>query len=177
MLFSRLSKIYTKKGVFGALLPRISAKNAIFVQLLRIEYEHRQPRYSKTTDSRKGKRAGGVQGTTGQLERGMETLCAFLNSEGGTVLFGVTDKGKIIGQEVSDKTKRDIAEAIRRFEPFATLEVSYISIQNTDKSVIALSADSQRYMRPFSYKGRAYLRLESVTSSMPQDVYNQLLMQ
>ena len=115
--------------------------------------------------------------TTGQLERGMETLCAFLNSEGGTVLFGVTDKGKIIGQEVSDKTKRDIAEAIRRFEPFATLEVSYISIQNTDKSVIALSADSQRYMRPFSYKGRAYLRLESVTSSMPQDVYNQLLMQ
>ena len=59
MLFSRLSKIYTKKGVFGALLPRISAKNAIFVQLLRIEYELRQPRYSKTTDSRKGKRAGG----------------------------------------------------------------------------------------------------------------------
>lgn len=43
--------------------------------------------------------------------------------------------------------------------------------------MIALSADSQRYMRPFSYKGRAYLRLESVTSSMPQDVYNQLLMQ
>ena len=32
--------------------------------------------------------------TTGQLERGMETLCAFLNGEGGTVLFGITDKGK-----------------------------------------------------------------------------------
>ncbi|MCS2564916.1 hypothetical protein NXY46_28920 [Bacteroides ovatus] len=43
--------------------------------------------------------------------------------------------------------------------------------------MIALSADSQRYMRPFSHKGRAYLRLESVTSSMPQDVYNLLLMQ
>ena len=36
--------------------------------------------------------------TTGQLERGMETLCAFLNQEGGTVLFGVTDEGKITGQ-------------------------------------------------------------------------------
>ncbi len=35
--------------------------------------------------------------TTGQLERGVETLCAFLNGTGGTVLFGVTDKGKIIG--------------------------------------------------------------------------------
>ena len=42
--------------------------------------------------------------TTGQLERGMETLCAFLNGEGGTVLFGITDKGKIIGQEVADVT-------------------------------------------------------------------------
>ena len=38
--------------------------------------------------------------TTGQLERGMETLCAFLNGDGGTVLFGVTDEGKITGQEV-----------------------------------------------------------------------------
>ena len=28
--------------------------------------------------------------TTGQLERGMETLCAFLHGTGGTVLFGVT---------------------------------------------------------------------------------------
>lgn len=36
--------------------------------------------------------------TTGQLERGMETLCAFLNGKGGTVLFGVTDKGKSSGR-------------------------------------------------------------------------------
>ena len=54
--------------------------------------------------------------TTGQLERGMETLCAFLNGEGGTVLFGVTNKGKIIGQEVADVTKRSIAEATKRLD-------------------------------------------------------------
>ena len=58
----------------------------------------------------------------------METLCAFLNGEGGTVLFGVKDNGKIIGQEVSDKTKREIAEAIRLIEPFATITVSYAGI-------------------------------------------------
>lgn len=56
--------------------------------------------------------------TTGQLERGMETLCAFLNGNGGTVLFGVDDKGNIVGQEVADSTKRAIAEAIRHIEPF-----------------------------------------------------------
>ena len=115
--------------------------------------------------------------TTGQLERGMETLCAFLNGEGGTVLFGVKDNGKIIGQEVSDKTKREIAEAIRLIEPFATITVSYVGIPETDKLVIALCAEEQRYMRPFTYKGRAYQRIESVTSVMSQDKYNHLLMQ
>ena len=107
----------------------------------------------------------------------METLCAFLNNAGGTILFGVTDKGKIIGQELSDKTKRDIAEAIRRIEPFATIMVSYIAVPNTTKNIISLNAEEQDYMRPFSYKGRAYQRIESVTSVMSQDCYNQLLMQ
>ena len=115
--------------------------------------------------------------TTGQLERGMETLCAFLNGEGGTVLFGVADNGKIIGQELSDKTKREIAEAIRLIEPFATVTVTYVGIPDANKYVIVLDAEKQCYMRPFIYKGRAYQRIESVTSIMPQDKYNHLLMQ
>ena len=32
-------------------------------------------------------------------------------------------------------------------------------------------------MRPFTYKGRAYQRIESVTSAMPQGIYNLLVMQ
>ena len=115
--------------------------------------------------------------TTGQLERGMETLCAFLNGEGGAVLFGVKDNGAIIGQVVSDKTKREIAEAIRLIEPFAAITVSYADIPGTGRQVIALYAEEQRYMSPFTYKGRAYQRIESVTSVMPQDKYNHLLMQ
>ena len=87
------------------------------------------------------------------------------------------DNGKIIGQEVSDKTKREIAEAIRLIEPFATITVSYADIPDTDKQVITLYTEEQRYMRPFTYKGRAYQRIESVTSVMPQDKYNHLLMQ
>ena len=92
--------------------------------------------------------------TTGQLERGMETLCAFLNGEGGAVLFGVKDNGAIIGQVVSDKTKREIAEAIRLIEPFAAITVSYADIPGTGRQVIALYAEEQRYMSPFTYKGR-----------------------
>lgn len=83
--------------------------------------------------------------TTGQLERGIETLCAFLNGTGGTVLFGVTDKGKIIGQEVSDKTKRDIAETIRRIEPFATIDISYRHSGNEQKCYSFISGRTTIY--------------------------------
>lgn len=115
--------------------------------------------------------------TTGQLERAMETLCAFLNGTGGTILFGVTDKGKIIGQDVSDTTKRNIAEAINRMEPLAEIQVSYIVLPGSDKKIIALHVEEARLERPFCYKGRAYMRVESVTTAMPQDKYNFLLMQ
>ncbi len=114
--------------------------------------------------------------TTGQLERGMETLCAFLNREGGTVLFGITDKGKIVGQEVTDTTKRSIAEAINRLEPTANVQISYIPLPDSNKKIIALNVEDFRINRPFCYKGRPYYRVESITSTMPQTVYNHLLM-
>jgi len=115
--------------------------------------------------------------TTGQLDRGMETLCAFLNGTGGTVLFGVSDDGKIVGQEVSDKTKRDLVESIRRIEPLPQVDIKYVSVPDQNKCVITVHADAQFKSRPFSYKGRAYHRMESVTSIMPQEHYFTLLLQ
>lgn len=114
--------------------------------------------------------------TTGQLERGMETLCAFLNRSGGTVLFGITDKKKIIGQEVSDKTKRDIAEAIGRIEPTATVQIFYVPLPDSEKKVIALHVEDVRFSRPYTYKSRPYMRIESVTITMPQATYTELLL-
>ncbi|MBQ8064914.1 MAG: ATP-binding protein [Prevotella sp.] len=50
--------------------------------------------------------------TTGELKDGMHTACAFLNTEGGWFLFGVAPKSlKILGQQVTDSTQREIAQA------------------------------------------------------------------
>lgn len=46
--------------------------------------------------------------TTGQLDRGMETLCGMLNGTGGIVIFGVKNSGKIVGQEIGDKTSAQL---------------------------------------------------------------------
>ena len=45
--------------------------------------------------------------TTGELKDGMHTACAFLNTDGGWLIFGITPKSlKIIGQEVTDNTQQ-----------------------------------------------------------------------
>ncbi|MGA2701240.1 MAG: ATP-binding protein [Isosphaeraceae bacterium] len=52
--------------------------------------------------------------TTSELRSAMTTLCALLNGSGGKVLFGVTDGGKILGQDVTDATLREVAGEIRK---------------------------------------------------------------
>ena len=37
--------------------------------------------------------------STGEMKEGMQTLCAFLNGSGGTVLFGIRPDGAIAGQQ------------------------------------------------------------------------------
>ena len=44
--------------------------------------------------------------STGQRIEACRTLCAFLNGDGGTVVFGVTKKGQLTGQLVSDEFSR-----------------------------------------------------------------------
>jgi ATP-dependent DNA helicase RecG len=44
--------------------------------------------------------------STGLLKEVFESVCAFLNSGGGTIFIGVTDTGKIAGQDVSNDTRR-----------------------------------------------------------------------
>ena len=51
-------------------------------------------------------------------------MCAMLNHRGGHVLFGVTPGGKVIGQEVSDRTIEDVSREIQQLDPpaFPTIE-------------------------------------------------------
>ena len=115
--------------------------------------------------------------TTGQLERGMETLCAFLNGNGGCVLYGVWDNGAIKGQQVADSTKRTIAECLNQFEPFPIVNVDYVSLdESAEKQIIAVSV-SGNSEKPYCYKGRAYSRTQTTTSVMSQSQYNDLLTQ
>ena len=67
--------------------------------------------------------------TTGELKDAMHTACAFLNTEGGWLIFGITPISlKIIGQEVTDNTQQEIANALAGLEPAVNISVEYIDV-------------------------------------------------
>ncbi|MFQ5745326.1 MAG: RNA-binding domain-containing protein [Acidobacteriota bacterium] len=114
--------------------------------------------------------------STGELKEGMRTLCAFLNGSGGTLLFGVRPEGAIVGQDVSDKTIREIAHAATRFEPPAQISIERIQVKEGLEVVVVVVA-SGLDIRPFTYEGRPYERVGSTTRRMPQARYERLLVE
>jgi ATP-dependent DNA helicase RecG len=113
--------------------------------------------------------------STGDLKGGMESLCGFLNGRGGTVVFGVTGEGRILGQEISDRTLQEVAREITRFEPPATVTQMRITID--DRRELLVLETTIRSASPYTYNGRAYQRIGSVTSLMPQMEYERRLLE
>ncbi len=111
--------------------------------------------------------------STALLNSAMQTLCAFLNNNGGIVLIGVTDNLKIIGQMINDGTKKEIAQDINRIEPKPDIKVEYLKI-GEEKFIILLEV-AKGHRAPYVYDGRAFHRLQSATMRMTQEEYEKLL--
>jgi len=112
--------------------------------------------------------------STGQLRRAAETICGMLNGSGGRVLIGVTPEGRITGQAVSDKTIREVAEVLQKFEPPASIAQVRLNVAD-NKEVLVLEAFPNPESRPYAFDGRPYQRIGSTTSIMPQATYQRLL--
>ncbi len=106
--------------------------------------------------------------TTGQRTEAAKTVCALLNGLGGFLLFGVSDRGEITGQQVTAKTLEDISLELRRIEPPAFPEIETLSIGN-DKAVVVIRVSGK--MGTYCYDGRPYIRHGQTTQIMPRGEY------
>ena len=116
--------------------------------------------------------------STGELKDGMHTACAFLNTDGGWLIFGVTPQSlKIIGQQVTDNTQRELSQALCDLEPQVDVRVEYIDIPERDGyKVIAIHFNGWIWGKmPYTYRGCPYYKVESTTKIMPRDMYDERL--
>lgn len=117
--------------------------------------------------------------STGELKEGMRSACAFLNSDGGILVFGVSPSLKIIGQIVNESTRRDVAQIMSGIEPAVNPVVEYIDIPGKPGfQAIVLKFNPWVYgTRPYTFQGKPYYRVESVTKVMPRDLFDERIMQ
>ena len=115
--------------------------------------------------------------TTGELIKGMQTLCAFLNSDGGWLFFGITPKLEVLGQNVTDSTQREIAHEMTKIEPAISLPIEIVEIpERPECSVIGIHCDAAKFGdAPYTYDGRAYYKVESTTVLMPRSMFEERL--
>ena len=112
--------------------------------------------------------------STGELKDAMRSACAFLNSDGGWLIFGVAPTSlKIVGQQVTENTRREIAHEITKIEPSIDLRVEYIDIpEKSDYQIIAIHLNAwPRGTSPYTYDNRPYYRVESTTKIMPREMF------
>jgi ATP-dependent DNA helicase RecG len=79
-------------------------------------------------------------------------------------------------QSVSDATMQGVAQVIRRFEPPAPVEIEQVPLSSGQEILILRASDNVEAM-PFTFDGRAYQRIGTTTSVMPQETYQRLLLE
>lgn len=112
--------------------------------------------------------------STGSRTEAAKTICALLNGIGGFLLFGISDKGEIQGQQVVAKTLEDITCELKRIEPAAFPEIETIAL-GTDRAVIVIRIPGSR--GTYRYDGRPYIRLGPTTQIMPQEEYEKRILE
>ncbi len=104
------------------------------------------------------------------IDRILMTLCAFANTEGGTVLVGVTDDGGIAGIRLEKDTEPSLVnivlDSIR--DPIL-LEVEIIRLEGK-RGILRLSVEGHP-LAAHTVKGRPFWRVGSVSKPMPQEEY------
>lgn len=111
--------------------------------------------------------------TTGRRRSAARTVCAFLNQNGGQVLFGVKRNGDVVGQHVSESTIEDLSTEFQQIDPPAYPKIKRVRVGGNHEMIV-VSTDSGM-SKPYTYSGKAYLRVGNTTLPMSSDEYNKML--
>lgn len=103
--------------------------------------------------------------STSEMREGMESVASILNKHGhGTLYFGVhPSDGEVVGQDVSEKTLRDVSQAFtNRIEPRVYPTVERLV---TDDGHAYIRAQFSGDERPYACDGR--YRIRSADEDLP----------
>ena len=90
----------------------------------------------------------------------VQTACAFANTEGGVLLVGIADEGRVVG--TSPDEERRVSQRLSRMQPFPTVRMS--SIRFTGKDVLVIEVEPSSAL--VTLGGVAYVRVGSTNRTL-----------
>lgn len=115
--------------------------------------------------------------TTGQKIEAARTLSAMLNSRGGRVVFGVQPTGNVTGQQVGADTLEDITQACQEIRPTYPPSIERVPVPNGSGREVLVATVPSGDNKPYSHKGRYYMRSGSSTVDMPDEIQVSLMLE
>ena len=116
--------------------------------------------------------------TTGQRQDAARTLSAMLNGQGGSVLFGVCRDGKVTGQEVADKTLEKVTQVCREaIYPAFPPSIERVEVPGSGGRQVLVATVPPGNMKPYTYRGRYFIRSGAATVEMPPETQLRLVME
>ena len=112
--------------------------------------------------------------TTGELKEGVISLASMLNKNGkGTLYFGVRNDGEIFGQQIGDRTLREISQGIANAIKPQVIPTIIMELCD-DKNVIRVTVEGDE--KPYSAYGKYYMRSADEDREIsPQQLRNLML--
>jgi ATP-dependent DNA helicase RecG len=109
-----------------------------------------------------------------QLNRIIETISAFSNTKGGTIIIGVDGTGKILGISIGKDTIEQLTnKIISNTEPKIYPDISIRKFE--EKNLIVIRVDKYPYDIVLAF-GRPYKRVGKSTIKMSKDEYERLIL-
>lgn len=115
--------------------------------------------------------------STSEMREAMESIASILNKHGhGTLYFGVRPSdGEVVGQDVSEKTLRDVSQAVaNRIEPRIYPRIERLETEDGRAYIrVEFSGDE----RPYACDGRYRIRTADEDGPMSTAMLEQLMLE
>lgn len=96
-----------------------------------------------------------------------------LNQRGGHVLFGVSPDGRLVGQQVVDRTIEELTAELRRIDPAVFPAVERVRVDGDLEAIVVRVGPGPT--APYRYRGTAYRRVGNTTQIMSAEEHNRIL--
>lgn len=110
-----------------------------------------------------------------ELKQGLISLVAMLNKHGrARLVFGVAPNGAAVGLDISEKTLRDVSQAIAaHIEPAIYPRINRETLTGKD----CLSIEAEGWQQPYFAYGRAYIRVADEDKKLSASELKSLILQ